>query len=202
MMGEAALWLPGKDHAGIATQVVVERQLANEGTSRHELGREVFLERMWDWVDRYGGNIEAQLKRMGASCDWSRLVFTLDPEPSRAVRTAFVDLYEKGLIYRGERIINWCIRCSTALSDLEVEYEEEEGSLYYVNYPLEDGDGFITVATTRPETMFGDTGVAVHPEDPRYQPLLGRNVISAPRQSSNSRRWETRPLTGSLGRGC
>ncbi len=177
MMGEAALWLPGKDHAGIATQVVVERQLANEGTSRQELGREKFLERMWDWVGRYESNIDGQLKRMGASCDWSRLCFTLDPGPSRAVRTTFATLYEKSLIYRGERIINWCIRCSTALSDLEVEYEEEDGSLFYVNYPLEDGEGYITVATTRPETMFGDTGVAVHPEDPRYQPLLGRNVI-------------------------
>ncbi len=177
MMGEAALWLPGKDHAGIATQVVVERQLANEGTSRQELGREKFLERMWDWVGRYESNIDGQLKRMGASCDWSRLCFTLDPGPSRAVRTTFAILYEKGLIYRGERIINWCIRCSTALSDLEVDYEEEDGSLFYVNYPLEDGEGFITVATTRPETMFGDTGVAVHPEDPRYRPLLGRNVM-------------------------
>ncbi len=177
MMGESALWLPGKDHAGIATQVVVERQLASEGASRQELGRDKFLERMWDWVGLYGGKIEEQLKSMGASCDWSRLVFTLDPGPSRAVRTAFLNLYEKGLIYRGERIINWCIRCSTALSDLEVEYEEEDGSLFYVNYPLEDGEGSITVATTRPETMFGDTGVAVHPEDPRYQSLLGRNVI-------------------------
>ena len=177
MMGDAALWLPGKDHAGIATQVVVERQLASEGTSRWEMGREKFLEKMWDWVDRYKNNIDEQFKRIGSSCDWSRLVFTLDPGPSRAVRTTFVNLYEKGLIYQGERIINWCIRCSTALSDLEVEYEEEEGSLYYVKYPLEDGEGSITVATTRPETMFGDTGVAVHPEDPRYQPLLGRNVI-------------------------
>ena len=177
MMGKAALWLPGKDHAGIATQVVVERQLANEGTSRQELGREKFLERMWHWVGRYESNIDGQLKRMGASCDWSRLSFTLDPGPSRAVRTTFVDLYKKGLIYQGERIINWCIRCSTALSDLEVEYEEEDGSLFYVNYPQEDGEGFITVATTRPETMFGDTGVAVHPEDPRYQALLGRKVM-------------------------
>ncbi len=177
MMGDAALWLPGKDHAGIATQVVVERQLASEGTSRWEMGREKFLERMWDWVGLYGSNIEEQLKRIGSSCDWSRLVFTLDPGPSRAVRTAFVNLYEKGLIYRGERIINWCIRCSTALSDLEVEYEEEDGYLYYVNYPMEEGEGSITVATTRPETMFGDTGVAVHPEDSRYQSLLGRNVI-------------------------
>ena len=177
MMGEEALWLPGKDHAGIATQVVVERQLAQEGKSRQEMGREKFLERMWDWVDQSGSNIEVQLKRMGASCDWSRLCFTLDPGPSRAVRTAFVNLYEKGLIYRGERIINWCIRCATALSDLEVEYEEEDGSLYYVKYPMEKGDGHITVATTRPETMFGDTGVAVHSEDPRYQVMLGRNVM-------------------------
>ena len=177
MMGEEALWLPGKDHAGIATQVVVERQLAQEGKSRQEMGREKFLERMWDWVDQSGTNIEVQLKRMGASCDWSRLCFTLDPGPSRAVRTAFVNLYEKGLIYRGERIINWCIRCATALSDLEVEYEEENGSLYYVKYPMEEGDGHITVATTRPETMFGDTGVAVHSEDPRYQAMLGRNVM-------------------------
>ena len=177
MMGEAAMWLPGKDHAGIATQVVVERELAKEGTSRHELGREKFLERMWEWVDRYGSAIEEQVKRMGASCDWSRLCFTLDPGPSLSVRTTFVDLYEKGLIYRGERIINWCIRCATALSDLEVEYEEEDGSLYYVKYPMEEGEGHITVATTRPETMFGDTGVAVHSEDPRYQEMLGKNVI-------------------------
>ncbi len=177
MMGDAALWLPGKDHAGIATQVVVERQLASEGTSRQELGRDKFLERMWEWVGLYGSRIEEQLKRMGASCDWSHLVFTLDPGPSLAVRTAFVNLFERGLIYRGERIINWCIRCSTALSDLEVEYEEEDGSLFYVKYPLEGGDGHITVATTRPETMFGDTGVAVHPEDPRYMSMLGKNVI-------------------------
>ena len=177
MMGEAAMWLPGKDHAGIATQVVVERELAKEGTSRHELGREKFLERMWEWVERYGSAIEEQVKRMGASCDWSRLCFTLDPGPSLSVRTTFVDLYEKGLIYRGERIINWCIRCATALSDLEVEYEEEDGSLYYVKYRMEEGEGHITVATTRPETMFGDTGVAVHSEDPRYQEMLGKNVI-------------------------
>ena len=202
MMGDAALWLPGKDHAGIATQVVVERQLASEGTSRWEMGREKFLERMWDWVDRYGNNIDEQFKRIGSSCDWSRLVFTLDPGPSRAVRTTFVNLYEKGLIYRGERIINWCIRCSTALSDLEVEYEEEDGSLFYVKYPLEDGEGSITVATTRPETMFGDTGVAVHPEDPRYQPLLGRNVILPLANRPIPCCRETRPLIASLGRGC
>ncbi len=177
MLGEAALWLPGKDHAGIATQVVVERQLAKEGVTRQELGRERFLERMWQWVRQYGSAIDEQLKRMGASCDWSRLRFTLDPGPSRAVRTTFVNLHDKGLIYRGERIINWCVRCHTALSDLEVEYQEAQGALYYVKYPIAGEDGFITVATTRPETMLGDTGVAVHPQDPRYKDLVGREAV-------------------------
>ena len=180
MMGDPALWLPGKDHAGIATQWVVERQLAQEGTSRTELGREAFLERVWQWVERYGNTIDEQHKRLGASCDWSRLRFTLDPGPALAVRTTFVNLYNKGLIYRGERIINWCPRCSTALSDLEVEHEEHEGALYHIRYPLapKDGeaDGHVTVATTRPETMLGDTGVAVHPNDQRYSHLVGRNV--------------------------
>ena len=180
MMGDPALWLPGKDHAGIATQWVVERQLAQEGTSRTELGRDAFLERVWQWVERYGNTIDEQHKRLGASCDWSRLRFTLDPGPALAVRTTFVNLYNKGLIYRGERIINWCPRCSTALSDLEVEHEEHEGALYHIRYPLapKDGeaDGHVTVATTRPETMLGDTGVAVHPDDQRYIHLVGRNV--------------------------
>ena len=181
MMGDPALWLPGKDHAGIATQWVVERQLASEGTSREEMGREAFLERVWQWVELYGNTIDEQHKRLGASCDWSRLRFTLDAGPAKAVRTTFVNLYEKGLIYRGERIINWCPRCSTALSDLEVEHEEHEGGLYHIRYPLasKDGepDGYVTVATTRPETMLGDTGVAVHPEDERYRHLVGRNVM-------------------------
>lgn len=176
MQGDPTLWLPGKDHAGIATQWVVEQQLTREGTSRQELGREKFLEKVWEWVRKYGNTIDEQHKRLGASCDWSRLRFTLDPGPSKAVRTTFVNLYNKGLIYRGERIINWCPRCSTALSDLEVEYEEVDGRLYYIRYPLADGDGSITVATTRPETMLGDTGVAVHPDDPRYHSLLGRMV--------------------------
>ncbi|MCE2403917.1 MAG: valine--tRNA ligase [Dehalococcoidia bacterium] len=176
MMGDATLWLPGKDHAGIATQWVVEQQLAREGTSRQELGRERFVERVWEWVRDYGDAIDEQHKRLGASCDWSRLRFTLDPGPSRAVRTTFVDLYDRGLIYRGERIINWCPRCSTALSDLEVEHEERDGRLYYIRYPLASGDGHVVVATTRPETMLGDTGVAVHPEDPRYGELVGREV--------------------------
>ena len=178
MMGDSALWLPGKDHAGIATQWVVERLLAEEGLTRHDLGREKFLERVWEWVARYGSAIDEQHKRLGASCDWSRLRFTLDPGPALAVRTTFVNLYNKGLIYRHERIINWCPRCATALSDLEVEYEETDGKLYHIKYPLADHPGqSITVATTRPESMLGDTGVAVHPEDPRYRDLVGRQVI-------------------------
>ena len=180
MMGDPALWLPGKDHAGIATQWVVERQLASEGSSREQLGREGFLKRVWEWVELYGNTIDEQHKRLGASCDWSRLRFTLDAGPAKAVRTTFVNLYNKGLIYRGERIINWCPRCSTALSDLEVEHEEHEGALYHIRYPLtpkaDEADGHVTVATTRPETMLGDTGVAVHPEDQRYSHLVGRNV--------------------------
>ena len=177
MLGEPTLWLPSKDHAGIATQWVVEQQLAQEGTSRQELGREKFLERVWEWVREYGDTIDQQHQRLGASCDWSRLRFTLDPGPSNAVRTTFVNLYNKGLIYRGERIINWCPRCSTALSDLEVEHEEMEGGLYYIRYPLASGKGHITIATTRPETMLGDTGLAVHPDDPRYQSLIASEAV-------------------------
>ncbi|MSQ05843.1 MAG: valine--tRNA ligase [Dehalococcoidia bacterium] len=178
MLGDAALWLPGKDHAGIATQWVVERLLASEGLTRQELGREKFLERVWDWVHKYGDTIDRQHQRLGASCDWSRLRFTLDPGPSRAVRTTFVNLYQKGLIYRHERIINWCPRCSTALSDLEVDYQEQDGKLYHIRYPLEGEPGaHITVATTRPETMLGDTGVAVHPDDPRHKHLVGQRAV-------------------------
>jgi len=191
MLGEPTLWLPGKDHAGIATQWVVEKLLAAEGTSRHELGREKFLERVWEWVGKYGNTIDEQHKRLGASFDWSRLRFTLDPGPSNAVRTTFVNLYNKGLIYRHERIVNWCPRCATALSDLEVDYQEQDGTLYYIRYPIESpgpspsgrgvaegrGEGHITVATTRPETMLGDTGVAVHPDDPRYRHLVGRRAV-------------------------
>ncbi len=176
MRGEPTLWLPGLDHAGIATQVVVERELATEGLTRHDLGREKFLERVWDWVGRSRGRIGEQHRRLGVSCDWSRETFTLDPGPSRAVRHTFVNLYKKGLIYRGERIINWCPRCSTALSDLEVEHQETTGSLYYIKYPLASGDGHLTVATTRPETLLGDTGVAVNADDPRYSALLGQEV--------------------------
>ncbi|MFQ5924536.1 MAG: valine--tRNA ligase [Dehalococcoidia bacterium] len=177
MRGEPTLWLPGIDHAGIAAQVVVEQMLAAEGLTRHDLGREAFLERMWQWMGKYGRTIAEQHKRLGASCDWTRERFTLDEGPSRAVRTTFVRLYEKGLIYRGERIINWCPRCSTALSDLEVEHEEVPGHLYYVRYRLADEEGFITVATTRPETILGDTAVAVNPEDSRFENLLGKGAI-------------------------
>jgi len=178
MLGDSTLWLPGKDHAGIATQWVVERLLAQEGVSRHELGREKFLERVWEWVGKYGNTIDEQHKRLGASCDWSRLRFTLDSGPVKSVRTTFVNLYNKGLIYRHERIINWCPRCATALSDLEVEYEEQDGKLYHLRYPLAGQPGaFIIVATTRPESMLGDTGVAVHPDDPRYQDMVGQQVM-------------------------
>ena len=178
MCGDPTLWLPGKDHAGIATQWVVERALAAEGTNRHELGREKFEERVWDWVALYGNTIDEQHRRLGASCDWSRLRFTLDPGPVQAVRTTFVNLFKKGLIYRHERIINWCPRCATALSDLEVDYEEQDGKLYYIRYPLADNPAdYVTVATTRPESMLGDTGVAVHPDDERYADKVGKTVL-------------------------
>jgi valyl-tRNA synthetase len=178
MLGEPTLWLPGEDHAGIAAQVVVERLLAKEGLTRQQIGREKFLERMWQWVNGCRANIANQHKRLGVSCDWTREKFTLDEGPSRAVHTAFLRLYEKGLIYRGERIINWCPRCVTALSDLEVDHEDVAGHLWYVRYPLAGDKGqFITVATTRPETMLGDTAVAVNPSDERYHALIGKNVI-------------------------
>ncbi len=177
MRGCSALYLPGTDHAGIATQVVVERQLAAEGTTRHELGREVFLKRVWEWVDKTGDTIDNQHRRLGASCDWERKTFTLDPGPVRAVRTTFKALYDDGLIYRGERMINWCVSCRTALSDLEVEHEEVQGNLYHIRYPYESGDGHLTVATTRPETLLGDTAVAVNPADPRYAGVVGKRVL-------------------------
>ncbi|HEY6972716.1 MAG TPA: class I tRNA ligase family protein, partial [Nitrospiraceae bacterium] len=177
MQGRNVLWMPGMDHAGIATQNVVERQLAVEGTSREQLGREKFVERVWAWKAQSGGIIIQQLKRLGASCDWDRLRFTMDEGLSKAVLEVFVRLYEDGLIYRGERLINWCPRCLTALSDIEVEHEEIKGKLYSIEYPLEhDLAIHLTVATTRPETMLGDTAVAVHPEDPRYNRLIGQRV--------------------------
>ncbi len=178
MSGTPTLWLPGTDHAGIATQWVVERQIQEEGTSRHEMGRDAFVERVWEHVEKSGGIIHEQSRRLGISADWERHKFTLEPGPSHAVRTTFVSLYNKGLIYRHERIINRCVRCATALSDLEVDYQDVDGQLYYIRYPLEEDPGMtVTVATTRPETMLGDTGVAVHPEDPRYDGIRGRNVV-------------------------
>ena len=176
MAGDNVLWVPGTDHAGIATQNVVERQLQAEGIDRQTLGREAFVERTWRWRDSSGGTIIMQLKRLGVSCDWSRERFTMDDGLSRAVREVFVRLYEEGLIYRDRYLINWCPRCRTALSDLEVEHADTEGKLYHLRYPLADGSGAIEVATTRPETMLGDTAVAVHPEDPRYRDLVGRLV--------------------------
>ncbi|MBI2855622.1 MAG: valine--tRNA ligase, partial [Chloroflexi bacterium] len=177
MKGDPTLWLPGADHAGIATQVMVERALSQEGLTRQQLGRERFLERVWDWVDRYGHTIDEQHKRLGASCDWTRRRFTLDAGPSHAVSTTFVNMFRKGLIYRGERIINWCPRCSTALSDLEVDHQDEQSYLYHIRYPREDGSGHVTVATTRPETLLGDTAVAVNPNDDRYRGLVGKRVL-------------------------
>ncbi len=177
MRGEPTLWLPGVDHAGIATQVVVEQKLAEEGLDRHKLGREKFIERVWEWVKKARHSITYQHQRLGASCDWTRERFTLDDGPCRAVRTAFVRLYNKGLIYRGERIINWCPRCQTALSDLEVQHKDVTGNLYYLRYPLADGDGYVTVATTRPETYLGDTAVAVNPEDKRFKGLVGKKAV-------------------------
>jgi valyl-tRNA synthetase len=178
MKGVPTLWVPGVDHAGIATQLQVEKMLKEEGTSREEVGREEFLRRTWAWKDKYGGIITQQIRRLGASCDWERERFTLDEGLSRSVREAFVRLYEKGLIYRGPRLINWSPGLRTAVSDLEVEYSEEPGKLYYFKYILEDSpDDFIAVATTRPETILGDTAVAVHPEDERFSAFVGRNVL-------------------------
>lgn len=183
MRGVPTLWVPGSDHAGIATQVMVERELRREGTDRYALGREAFIERVWAWKEQYGSRIGEQHRRLGASCDWSRERFTLDAGLSRAVREVFVRLYEEGLIYRDARIINWCPRCASAISDLEVNHQEHAGKLYYVAYPPAPGAAAagsgetIVVATTRPETILGDTAVAVHPNDPRYKDLIGREAI-------------------------
>ena len=181
MDGYNTLWVPGTDHAGIATQIVVERRMDAEGQSRHDFGREKFIEKVWEWKASSGGRIIEQLKGLGCSCDWSRERFTMDKGLSRAVREVFVRLYEEGLIYRGNYIINWCPRCLTALADIEVEHKQTEGSLWYIRYPLaekaEEITKFITVATTRPETMLGDTAVAVHPEDPRYRDFVGKDLM-------------------------
>ncbi len=178
MQGFNTLWVPGTDHAGIATQIKVEEQLrVNEGLTRYDLGREKFLERVWDWKNQYGNRIISQLKKLGASCDWSRERFTMDEGCSKAVREVFVNLYDKGLIYRGNRIINWCPHCITALSDAEVEYSEQEGYFWHIKYPIKGEDGFVEIATTRPETMFGDTAVAVNPEDDSVKHLIGKTLI-------------------------
>ena len=178
MQGYSALWLPGTDHAGIATQIKVEEELrVNEGKTRYDLGREKFLERVWAWKEKYGNRIVQQQKKLGVSCDWSRSRFTMDEGCSKAVREAFCEMYEKGFIYKGSRIINWCPHCLTALSDAEVEYADKPGHLWYIRYPLSDGSGDIVVATTRPETMMGDTGVAVNPEDEKFKHLIGKTCI-------------------------
>ncbi len=177
MQGYSALWLPGTDHASIATEVKIVEQMAKEGLTKKDVGREGFLQRAWAWKEKYGGRIVEQLKLLGSSCDWSRLAFTMDEKCSRAVKEVFVNLYEKGLIYRGDRIINWCPDCKTALSDAEVDYAEEDSHLWYINYPLKDGSGFVTVATSRPETMFGDTAVAVNPKDERFKDFIGKTLV-------------------------
>ena len=172
MQGYSALWLPGTDHASIATEVKIVEQLAAEGLDKETVGREEFLRRAWAWKEKYGGRIVEQLKCLGSSCDWDRLAFTMDERCSKAVREVFVNLYEKGLIYRGARIINWCPDCKTALSDAEVEYTEEDSSLWYIKYPVKDSGEYLVVATSRPETMLGDTAVAVNPKDKRYAALV------------------------------
>lgn len=177
MSGYNTLWLPGTDHAGIATQTVVEKELKKQGMNRHQLGRDAFVEKVWDWKHQYGNRIYSQMRRLGDSCDWDRAVFTLDEGVSKAVRKVFVSLHKKGWIYRGLRLVNWSAPLESAISDLEVEHKPTKGSLWHINYPLENGEGFLTVATTRPETMLGDTAVCVHPDDPRYQKWIGQNVL-------------------------
>lgn len=178
MKGKQTTWIPGTDHAGIATQIKVEHMLLEtENLTKHDLGREEFLKRVWAWKEKYGGTIINQLKKLGASCDWEKERFTMDEGCSKAVREVFVSLYEKGLIYQGDYIINWCPRCNTALSDVEVEHEDMQGHFWHIKYPFKDGSGYITIATTRPETMLGDTAVAVHPDDERYQDIIGKEVI-------------------------
>jgi len=177
MEGYKTLWLPGTDHAGIATQNVVEKDLRKQGISRHELGREKFLEKVLEWKERYGDIILNQFKKLGSSMDWSRTRFTMDSDYQKAVEKAFLHYFEKGWIYRAERVINWCWRCATSLSDLELEYKEEEVALYYIKYPIKNNREFIVVATVRPETMLGDAAIAVNPKDSRYKHLIGKTAI-------------------------
>ena len=177
MQGYKTLWIPGTDHAGIATQNVVEKDLKKQGISRHDLGKEKFIEKVWEWKEKYGNIILDQLKKMGSSCDWSRTRFTMDEKYSEAVKTAFLHYHKKGWVYQSERVINWCPRCQTSLSDLEIEYLEQQSKLYFIKYPIKKTANFITVATTRPETMLGDTAVAVNLNDERYKNLIGRILL-------------------------
>ena len=177
MCGYSALWLPGTDHAALATEVKIVDALAKEGLTKESLGREKFMERAWAWKEQYGGRIVEQLKKLGSSCDWSRERFTMDEGCSKAVKDVFIKYYEKGLIYRGERMINWCPRCETALSDAEVIFEEQAGHFWHIRYPFKDGRGYVELATTRPETLLGDTAVAVNPNDSRYKDIIGKTLI-------------------------
>ena len=176
IQGYNTLWVPGTDHGGIATQNVVEKLLKKEGITKYDLGREKFLEKMWQWRSETGDTILYQLKMIGCGLDWDRVSFTMDESRSKSVKKAFIQLFDKGLIYRGKRLVNWCPRCSTALSDIEVEYEDEKSNLWHIKYPLRDSDGYVIVATTRPETMLGDTAVAVNPDDERYTHLVGKTL--------------------------
>ena len=177
MNGYCTLWLPGTDHASIATEAKIVEAMRKEGISKDDIGRDGFLERAWAWKEQYGGRIISQLKKLGSSCDWSRERFTLDEGCSEAVKEVFVRLYNKGLIYRGERIINWCPHCLTSISDAEVEYEDQAGHFWHIKYPFKDGSGYLEFATTRPETMLGDTAVAVNPNDERYKDLIGKTLV-------------------------
>ena len=177
MQGYCTLWLPGQDHASIATEVKVENELLKEGLVKKEMGREAFLEKVWEWSDEYRATIRQQLKKMGCSADFTREAFTMDENLDKAVRQVFVKLYNEGLIYQGNRITNWCPKCQTGLSDAEIEYEEQDGHFWHINYPLSDGSGFLEIATTRPETMLGDSGIAVNPNDERYKHLIGKTAI-------------------------
>ena len=177
MSGYSALWLPGTDHAAIATEAKIVAAMREEGITKEDLGREGFMERAWKWKEKYGGRIVEQLKKLGSSCDWSRERFTMDEGCSKAVKEVFVKYYEKGLIYRGERIVNWCPHCKTTLSDAEVTYEDQAGHFWHLRYPLKDGSGYVELATTRPETLLGDTAVAVNPNDDRYKDIVGKTLI-------------------------
>ena len=177
MSGYEALWVPGTDHASISTEAKVVEKIKKDGNSKEKLGRDVFLEEAWDWTEKYGGNIKNQLKTLGVSCDWSRDAFTLDENLSKAVEEVFIKMYNDGLIYRGDRIVNWCCNCGTAISDAEVEHNDEDGNFYHIKYFFKDSEEYLTIATTRPETMLGDLAVAVHPDDERYKDKVGKTLI-------------------------